>query len=120
MRMDFLDPEMAEGMPEKTDAALSLEFLLSIKNGIRNYAFALTETASSEVRDALYRQMEQALDLHEEVFELMLKKCWLYPHDVGKQVELDLKSASMALDIAEMNLFPNDTDRRGMMAAPDK
>jgi len=120
MKMDFLDPANAEGMPEKTDAAIALDFLLSIKNGIRNYGFAITETASPEVRDVLYRQMEQALDLHEEISELMMKKGWLYPYDVGKQVELDLKSAAMALDIAEMTLFPNDTDRRGMMATPRK
>ncbi|RJS59042.1 spore coat protein [Bacillus sp. PK3_68] len=120
MKMDFLDPANAEGMLEKTDAAIALDFLLAIKNSIRNYAFAVTETASPEVRDTLYRQLEQALDLHEEASELMMNKGWLYPYDVGKQVELDLKSAAMALDIAEMTLFPVDTDRQGMMATPDQ
>lgn len=118
--MDFLDPGSAEGMPDKADAAFALDFLLSVKNGIRNYSFALTETSSPEIRNTLFKQMEESMDLHAELSDLMISKGWLYSHDVGKQVELDLRSADMALDIAEMNLYPRDTDRLGMMATPNK
>lgn len=120
MIMDYLDPQGAEHMPEMADAAFSLDFLLSIKSGIHTYAIAITETTSPKLRNAFYRQMEQMLDLHEELTELMINKGWLYPYDVGKQVELDLKSVENALSIANMKLFPNDTDRLGMFATPNK
>jgi similar to spore coat protein len=120
MEMDYLDPQGAEHMPEMADSSFALDFLLSIKSGIHTYAIALTETASPELRKALYRQMELSIDLHGEISDLMISKGWLYPHDVGKQVELDLKSADMAVNIAGMNLFPNDTDRLGMFATPNK
>lgn len=120
MNEDYLDPKYAEGMPKMADSAFALDFLLSIKTGIRYYAVALTETASLEVRKTLYNQMDVAIDLYEQTTELMLKKGWLHPHDLGKQVELDIKSADMALSIAEMTLFPTDTDRRGTFATPFK
>ncbi|WP_010283731.1 spore coat protein [Bacillus timonensis] len=120
MNEDYLDPKYAEGMPKMADSAFALDFLLSIKTGIRYYAVALTETASPEVRTTLVNQMEAAIDLYEEATELMLEKGWLYPHDLGKQVELDIKSADMALAIANMTLFPIDTDRRGTFATPFK
>ncbi|MDQ0229281.1 spore coat protein [Metabacillus malikii] len=120
MNEDYLDPKYAEGMPKMADSAFALDFLLSVKTGIRYYAVALTETASSELRQALYRQMEKAIDLHQEISELMIEKGWLYPNDLEKQIELDIKSADMALTIASMELFPTDTDRQGTFATPNK
>ncbi|MGX6445228.1 spore coat protein [Neobacillus sp. K501] len=120
MNEDYLDPKYAEGMPKMADSAFATDFLLSIKTGIRYYSVTLTETASPKVRETLYNQMEAAIDLYEETTALMLEKGWLYPHDLGKQVELDIKSADMALAIADMELFPIDTDRRGTFATPFK
>jgi similar to spore coat protein len=120
MNEDYLDPKYAEGMPKMADSAFAMDFLLTVKTGIRYYAVTLTETASPEVRVTLYNQLEAAIDLYEETTALMLEKGWLYPHDLGKQVELDIKSADMALAIAEMELFPIDTDRRGTFATPFK
>lgn len=120
MNQDYLDPKYAEGMPKMADASFALDFLISLKTGIRYYAFTITETASPGLRETLVRQMEEGLDLYEEAVELFMKKGWLTPHDLGKQVELDLKSADMALAIAEMELFPLDTDRRGTFATPNK
>ncbi|AST90223.1 spore coat protein [Sutcliffiella cohnii] len=120
MNEDYLDPKYAEGMPKMADSAIAVDLLLSIKTGIRYYAVTLTETANPELRNVLYNQMERAIDLHSEVTELMLEKGWLYPRDLGKQMELDWKAADMALAIGEMNLFPIDTDRLGTFATPNK
>ncbi|MDF1509079.1 spore coat protein [Robertmurraya sp. DFI.2.37] len=120
MNEDYLDPKYAEGMPKMADSSVALDFLLTIKTGIRYYAVALTETASSTLRETLFKQLDAAIDLYEETVQLLLEKGWLYPHDLGKQIELDLKSADMALAIAEMELFPRDTDRLGTFATPFK
>ncbi|OCA90664.1 spore gernimation protein GerQ [Bacillus sp. FJAT-27225] len=119
MNQDFLDPKYAEGMPKMADASFAMDFLLSVKNGIRNYGFAITEAATPELKHAMERQMMEAIDLHEKLVNLMIKKGWLYPHDPGKQIELDIKSMDMALAIADMKLFPNDTDRLGTFATPN-
>ncbi|WP_017755511.1 spore coat protein [Calidifontibacillus oryziterrae] len=120
MNQDYLDPKYAEGMPKMADAAFALDFLSSIKTAIRYYAITITETASSDLRRALFRQMDAAIDLHGEVTDLMIEKGWLYPNDVNKQIELDLKSADMAISIAKLELFPIDTDRLGTFATPNQ
>jgi similar to spore coat protein len=120
MNQDYLDPKYAEGMPKMADSSIALDFLLSVKTGIRYYGIALTETADPGLRATLFEQMDEAIDLYEETVDLLLEKGWLYPHDLGKQIELDIKSADMALAIADMELFPIDTDRRGTFATPYK
>ena len=117
---DYLDPRNSEGMPDLADSAFAMDFLLNVKTGIRNYCFAITETANPNLRNILQKQMEAAIDLHEELSELMMKQGWLHPYNVKEQFPVDLKSAETAVEIAEMELFPVDTDRRGMFATPHK
>jgi similar to spore coat protein len=116
---DYLEVENAEGMPELADASLALEFLLSIKTGVRNAANALAETATPELREAFRSQLEAGLALHEEVSNFMMKKGWLHPYNLQDQYQMDLKSIKGALMIGGLDLFPGDTSRLGMMAQID-
>jgi similar to spore coat protein len=106
-------------MPEIADSALALEFLLSIKTGVRNAAYAMTESRTPEVRDAFRRQMQAGLELHEEVANFMMEKGWLHSYNVTDQYQIDLKSVKAALMIGKLDLFPGDTSRMGMMAKID-
>ncbi len=117
---DYLDPRNAEGMPNLADSALAMDFLLTIKNGLRNYGFAITETANPTLRRTLQKQMDAAIELHSEITALMIKKGWLHPYDINKQIPIDVKAAKTAVQIAELNLYPNDTDRLGMFATPNQ
>jgi spore coat protein CotF len=116
---DYLEVENAEGMPELADSALALEFLLTIKTGVRNIAIALTETANFELRQLYRTQIEQGLALHEEVSTFMMNKGWLHPYNYYDQYQQDLKSIQGAFMIGKMDLFPGDTSRLGMMAQID-
>ncbi|GAB7388464.1 spore coat protein [Bacillaceae bacterium] len=116
MNNDYLDPINSEGMPNFSDSMIALDFLMAAKNGVRNYAFALTELATPEARTTVRRQLEEALTMHEEISQLMMSKGWLHPYNVGEQFKLDLKSAQTMLKIAEMKLFPDDTSRLGTFA----
>ncbi|OMP66139.1 spore coat protein [Domibacillus epiphyticus] len=117
---DYLDPINSVGMPELTDTAIALEFLLSVKNGVRNYAAALTESPTPEVRTVLLQHLEAAIDLHGEVSELMMNKSWFHPYNMDEQIQLDLKSAQTAVDIAKLPLFPGNTNRKGLFPTPPK
>jgi similar to spore coat protein len=117
---DYLDPRNAEGMPNLADSTFAMDFLLSVKTGIRNYGFAITETTNPELRRVLTKQLLSAIDLHGEIFELMMKNKWLHPYDFKDQYPVDLKGAETAVQIAQMNLYPIDTDRGGMFATPNE
>lgn len=120
MNNDYLDPINAEGMPNLADSAFALQFLLNAKTGVRNYAAALTETASPEVRTLLRRHLAEALALHRELAALMMKKGWFHPYQLNEQFELDMKSSNTVMKIANLELFPEDTSRRGTFATPNK
>jgi similar to spore coat protein len=117
---DYLDPRNAEGMPNLADSTFAMDFLLSVKTGVRNYGFALTETVNPELRRVLTKQLLAAIDLHGEISELMIKNKWLHPHNFKDQYPVDLKGAETAVQIAQLNLYPLDTDRGGMFATPNE
>lgn len=120
MMNDFLDPRNAEGMPKLADASFALDFLLSAKNGVRNLAFAIAETVTPEARTLLQRQLTEALALHQEIAELMIRKGWLCAYELDEQYELDMRSADTVVKIAQLQLFPEDTSRQGLFATPNK
>ncbi|WP_053220082.1 spore coat protein [Virgibacillus senegalensis] len=115
---DYLDPINAVGMPEKIDSAIAVDLLITIKEAIRNYSVALTEAASPEVRTTIRNQMEAALDFQTEITELMVNKKWFHPYDVAEQQMLDLKAAQTAVDIAGLQLFPENNNRKGLFPTP--
>lgn len=117
---DYLDVENAKGLPALADANIALDFLLSAKNGVRNYAIALTEVVTPQIKATLHAQLETTIALHEAIANLMTKKGWLHPYDIIEQFQLDMTSAQTAVQIAGMPLFPEETNRLGTFATPHK
>ncbi|WP_400247789.1 spore coat protein [Niallia sp. JL1B1071] len=114
MNNDYLDPINALNMPELADTTLATDFLIRAKEGVRNLAVALTETASPDLRILLRKQLKQAIQMHQEITELMIEKKWFHPHDLSEQYQLDQLSAKNTIMIGNMNLFTGETNRKGM------
>ncbi|TYR72667.1 spore coat protein [Rossellomorea vietnamensis] len=121
MNQDNLDPINALNMPELADMTFAMDFLIRAKEGVRNTAVALTETTTPELRAALRKQLFQGIAMHQEITELMVQKKWFHPHDLSEQYQLDQLSAKNTNMIANMNLFPVDSNRKGMFdRTPDE
>ena len=116
--MDYLDPMNSIGMPELTDAGVAMEFLITTKTGIRNLSIALTETASPAFRKLIQAQLNVMIELYSDISDLMMKKEWLKPYDLESQKVLDLRSAENAIYIAGLDLFPENTNRKGLYPSP--
>jgi len=86
-----------------------MDFLLRAKEGVRNIAVALTESASPDVRTLLRTQLMQGIAMHQEI-----NKKWFHPYELSEQYKLDQLSANNTLMIGKMNLFPVETNRKGM------
>ncbi|WP_309119477.1 spore coat protein [Paenibacillus sp.] len=114
MNNDYLDPMNALGMPELADMTFAMDFLVRAKDGVRNAAAALTEAASPEARALLRNQLREALAMHQEITELMVRKRWFHPYELGEQYKLDQLSAKNTAMIGGMKLFRDDTSRKGM------
>ncbi|GGA29007.1 spore coat protein [Paenibacillus physcomitrellae] len=114
MNQDYLDPINAQHMPEMADMTFAMDFLLRAKEGVRNTATALTEAISPDVRALLKTQLREAIALHQEISELMIRKKWFHPYELTEQYQLDQLSANNTVMISQMDLFPEDTNRKGM------
>ncbi|TYS10666.1 spore coat protein [Bacillus subtilis] len=121
MNHDHLDPINSLNVPELADATFALDFLIRAKEGVRNTAVALTETASPDVRALLRKQLMQGIAMHQEITELMISKKWFHPYELSEQYKLDQLSAKNTIMIGNMNLFPVKTNRKGMFdRTPDE
>ncbi|MCC9265396.1 spore coat protein [Bacillus velezensis] len=121
MNHDYLDPINSLHVPELADMTFAMDFLIRAKEGVRNTAVALTETASPDVRALLRKQLMQGIAMHQEITDLMVSKKWFHPHDLSEQYKLDQLSAKNTLMVGNMNLFPVETNRKGMFdRTPDE
>ncbi|MBS4174258.1 spore coat protein [Bacillus sp. FJAT-49736] len=121
MNNDYLDPINSLHMPELADTTLAMDLLLRAKEGVRNIAVAFTESASPDVRAALRKQLMQGIAMHQEISELMIRKKWFHPYELSEQYKLDQLSANNTMMISKMNLYPVETNRKGMFdRVPDE
>jgi similar to spore coat protein len=81
------------------DLAIATDFLLSAKAAVRNYAVAITETATPEVRKILKKQLETAIDTHEKIAQYMIDNEMYHAYDLKEQINHDIKKADNALEL---------------------
>ncbi|MFB6802571.1 spore coat protein [Peribacillus butanolivorans] len=89
------------GMSGMTDQVIATDFLISAKSGIRNTAFALTETATPELRATLREQLRVAVETHEGISNYMVSKGYYHPEDLSEQLQVDIRTANTALNLSQ-------------------
>ncbi|MDO3679616.1 spore coat protein [Paenibacillus ehimensis] len=87
------------GMGTMTDQVIAMDFLIAAKTGIQNYAIALTETASPDIKAVLRRQLDEAISTHERITNYMMRKEYYRPYHIPEQIELDRKNIQTALNL---------------------
>ncbi|MFD2614922.1 spore coat protein [Paenibacillus gansuensis] len=91
--------ERLTGMNTLTDQVIAMDFLITAKSGVRNYAMAVTECATPEVKAILTKQLEEAIDTHEIISAYLVQKGLYHPHNVNEQIKLDLQNIETALNV---------------------
>lgn len=96
--MRFFPKAPTRDVDERNDNSFYAGGLLGMtKTLVRNYAIAITETATPVLRKTLTNQLNGAIDLHAQVFNYMYKK-GMYPvFDMKKLINNDIKNANEAL-----------------------
>ena len=75
------------------DQIIASGLLLDAKTAVRNYAYAITEAASPQVRNVLKNHLSEAIEFHEQVSGYMVRQGLYYPFNMKKQVETDIAGA---------------------------
>jgi len=89
------------GMGGMTDQVIATDFLISAKAGVRNYAVAITEAGTPELKAALREQLNTAIATHEKITNYMIARGFYHPHDLSEQLQVDLKVSDTALKLAQ-------------------
>jgi similar to spore coat protein len=91
--------EALTGMDGLGDQVVAMDLLISAKSGVRNYALAVTDAGTPEIKEMLTRHLVEALDMHERISTYMMEKGWYHAWDMNEQVGLDLNNINIALKL---------------------
>lgn len=75
------------------------DLLAFSKAMVRNYAGAITETATPILRKTLTNQLLRAIKCHEKIFNYMYKKGYYPAYDLNQLLKNDLKNAEKAISM---------------------
>ena len=89
------------GMGDMTEQVIATDFLISAKAGVRNYAMAISETATPEVREVLRRHLDIAIGTHEKIANYMMKKGYYHANNPQEQIRVDMKAADTVMNIQQ-------------------
>ncbi len=94
-------PSANEMREEERNISLLFEgdLLAFTKAGVRNYAVAITETATPALKDVFVKQMMKAIKLHDLIYRYMYNKGHYPSYDLNKLFENDLNLANQALSM---------------------
>ena len=87
------------GMDVLSDQVVAMDLLIAAKSGVRNYAMAVTESGTPEIKEMLTRHLTEALDMHEQISLYMEEKGWYHAWDTNEQINLDLNNINTALNL---------------------
>lgn len=91
--------EYVTGLNTLTDQVIANDLLLTAKTGVRNYAAAITEAVTPEIREMLEYQLEQNIELFEQISNYMVERGWYQPWGVREQLLMDMQHAKTALNL---------------------
>ncbi|WP_211748153.1 spore coat protein [Paenibacillus sp. Marseille-Q4541] len=91
--------EHMTGLHMLTDDVIAMDFLMNAKSGVRNYAMAVTECASPEIKQILMKQLDEAIDSYEKITTYMMQHGLYHLYHIPEQIQLDLKNIQTAMNI---------------------
>jgi len=87
------------GMGAITEQVIATDFLISAKTGVKNYAAALSETATPEVREILRRHLNDAIETHGRILNFMIDRGYYHVYNPEEQMIVDMKAADTVLNL---------------------
>lgn len=90
--------EYLTGLNTLTDQVVAMDLLISAKSSVRNYAMAVTEAATPEIKETLIRHLEEAIDMHERLSVYTMERGWYLPWNLDEQIRFDIQTIDTALN----------------------
>ncbi|TYS08975.1 spore coat protein [Bacillus subtilis] len=93
-------PMPREDEEERADNPFySGDLLVLAKTSVRNYAIAITETATPQLRNVLVKQLNAAIKWHAQVFQYMYQRGYYPAYNLSELLKNDVRNAHKALSM---------------------
>ncbi|MEC1645915.1 spore coat protein [Bacillus halotolerans] len=69
------------------------------KTSVRNYAIAITETATPQLRTVLVKQLNAAIKLHAQVYQYMYQHGYYPSYNLSELLKNDVRNANKAISM---------------------
>lgn len=87
------------GMGDMTEQVIATDLLIASKNAIKNYAAALAETTTPNVKNALRRQLEDALNSHDKISTYMMNRGYYNAYEPQAQMSIDREASDTVMSL---------------------
>ncbi|AWB46818.1 spore coat protein [Paenibacillus sp. CAA11] len=94
-------PSMARDhlAPDPETSFFAGDLLGLAKTNVRNYAIAITETATPQLREVLTKQINGAIKLHADIFYFMLQRGYYPSYNLDQLLAVDVQNVQRALSM---------------------
>jgi similar to spore coat protein len=87
------------GMADMTEQVIATDLLISSKTAIKNYAAALAETTTPEVKSTLRRQLDDTINAHERISTYMMNKGYYNAYEPQAQMSMDREASDTVINM---------------------
>ena len=87
------------GMSDMTEQVIATDLLLGTKSAIKNYAAAISEATTPEVRNALHKQLDDAINMQDRVSTYMMNKGYYNAYDPQAQINMDRAASDTVMKL---------------------
>lgn len=94
-----LAPRGDEDIRDMDKAFYAGDLLAFSKSAVRNYAVAITETATPGLRNVLAKQLQMAINCHARIYNYMYQRGYYPSYNLEKLLNNDLNLANKALSM---------------------
>lgn len=93
-------PTMARSSEDPELPGIESALLLGFaKTAVRNYAIAITETATPQLRETFQKHLIKAIAMHAKVFQFMYERGYYPSYNLEQLLANDMKNAQIALSL---------------------
>lgn len=87
------------GMADMTEQVIATDLLIASKSAIKNYASALAETTTPEVKNTLRRQLDDAFNANDRISTYMMNKGYYNAFEPQAQMSMDRQASDTVMNI---------------------
>lgn len=87
------------GVGDLTDQVIATDLLISSKSAIKNYAGAIAESTTPNIKNVLKKQLDDAIKAHDKISTYMMNKGYYNAYEPQAQISMDRETSDTVMNL---------------------